>query len=468
VIARVARALAAAADAFDGAASVAAPAAGGTPSVSSLAPASPRRSPAARRRKRRTAPLPVNVTRWHQVDVELAQHEASSGDLGRVGRLRRALGKDGVVNGLAGTRSGGLVRLPKRFAGDPEAVEFLEGREGQPGAFNAIFPASELALLDGDGFIVGVGVAEFVDVEGLPYPVLCRLDPEYLRYRWWEDRWYYQGLESFLPITPGDGRWVLHTPGGRQEPWNQGLWPALARAYIAKEHAFFLRENWNGKLANPARVAVAPQGSSEAQKQGWFQKVMAWGVNTVFGLTPGYDVKLLESNGRGYESFRQTIQDSNEEFMISLAGQVVTVTGGAGFANADIHATIRADLIQGDGEGLAGTLNAQAVPVVLRECVRIGARATVAWDTRPPANRKAEAESVSAGAKAIQDAREALAKEGIESDSRALAARFALPVRGDLDGDGRPDAAAPQLLGATNIRRPLGAGTPDETEGLAA
>src|SRR5262249_22562620 len=157
---------------------------------------------------------------------------------------------------------------------------------------------------------------------------LCRLDPEYLRYQWWEDRWYYQALERLLPITPGDGRWVLHTPGGRQEPWNNGIWPALARAYISKEHAFFLRENWNAKLANPARVAVAPQGSTEEQRQSWFQKVMAWGVNTVFGMMPGYDVKLLESNGRGYESFRQTIEDSNQEFMIAIAGQVVTVTGG--------------------------------------------------------------------------------------------------------------------------------------------
>src|SRR5262249_8537477 len=131
-----------------------------------------------RRSQRRTAPLPVNVTRWYQRDVEAAQHMASQGDLMRAGQLYRALRRDGVAQGLLGTRTGGLVRLPKRFTGDGDAVALLEGRQGAPGIFNAIFPASELALLDADGVVLGVGVAEFVDVEGLPYPVLCRLDPE--------------------------------------------------------------------------------------------------------------------------------------------------------------------------------------------------------------------------------------------------------------------------------------------------
>src|SRR5262245_61777376 len=152
----------------------------------------------ARRGRRRTAPLPVNVTRWYQRDVEVAQHMASQGDLMRAGQLYRALRRDGVAQGLLGTRTGGLVRLPKRFTGDPDAVAIFAGREGQPGIFNAVFPASELALLDADGVVLGVGVAEFVDVEASPYPVLCRLDPEYLRYQWWEDRWYYQALDGLL------------------------------------------------------------------------------------------------------------------------------------------------------------------------------------------------------------------------------------------------------------------------------
>src|SRR5688572_20183219 len=67
-----------------------------------------------RRKGKRIAPLPVTQTRWLQRDVETAQHMASQGDLSRVGQLHRALRRDGVAHGLYGTRTNGLVRLPRR------------------------------------------------------------------------------------------------------------------------------------------------------------------------------------------------------------------------------------------------------------------------------------------------------------------------------------------------------------------
>ena len=133
----------------------------------------------------------------------------------------------------------------------------------------------------------------------------------------------------------------------------------------------------------------------------------------------------------------------------------------AGFANANIHATIRADVIQGDGEGLAGTMNTQALPVVLEDLAAIGRlrrglSVSVAWDTRPPANLKAEAESLSAAAKAIDDCASVLERRGLQVDTKALAARFAVPIAGDLDGDGQPDDEAPQKSGPPpNLRLPF-------------
>jgi phage gp29-like protein len=158
---------------------------------------------------------------------------------------------------------------------------------------------------------------------------------------------------------------------------------------------------------------------------------MAWGVNTVFGLTPGYDVKLLESNGRGWESFTGTIERSEREAIIAVTGSTVLVDGGTGFANADVHKSIRADLIEATARALEHTINTQVIPQWVIE--RWGDDAlskcpTVAWDTTPPKDQQAEATALQALGAALTTANQALAPYGRRLDARELAIRFGLPL----------------------------------------
>lgn len=394
-------------------------------------------------------PIPLSQPRWYLDDIEIAERAADIGDLSVAARLMRSARKDGVYAGVLSTRTDGLVRLPRRYRGLPEIVGALEvGGEETRSVFDEMCPASELAALVADGIELGVGVGELVPVDGRDYPVLVRLDPEFLYYRWADGRWYFRSVAGLLPITPGDGRWVLHTPGGRMAPWQRALWRAVGRAYIRKEHANLHRDNWEAKLANPARVAVAPAGASEEQSLSWFRRVMAWGVNTVFALRPGYDVRLLESNGRGYESFTSTITDQNNEFVMAVCGQTVTTDGGTGFANADVHRSIRADLIKSTADALAYTVNTQVLPPWIwaryGEDALVGERgAVVEWDVSPPKDRTAEANSLVSTANAIKGLNEALASSGETIDVRALCERFGVPlVRAESVGanDGIEDA----------------------------
>jgi len=131
---------------------------------------------------------PASQTRWYMSDVENAERMADIGNLTAAGRLMFAARKDGQLAGVLSTRTGGLVRLPKRFRGDPDVVGALEfGHDDVRSVFDEMFPPAELALLAADGLLLGVGVAELVPVEGRDYPVMVRLDPQYLNYQWYEN-----------------------------------------------------------------------------------------------------------------------------------------------------------------------------------------------------------------------------------------------------------------------------------------
>lgn len=381
-----------------------------------------------------TQPIVRSQVRWYLDELEGAIYEADLGQIGTAARLMRAARTDGVVSGVLSTRTAGLVRLPRRISGRDDIVSELDRSTltGRP-LFDELAPASELAALAADGILIGVGVGELLPVPGRDHRILVRLDPECLRYDWGRELWLYRTTSGDEIVVPGDGRWVLHAPGGKIAPWNGGLWRAIGRAWITKDHCREHRDNWEAKLANPARVATAPVGAEETQRQSWFERVMAWGVNTVFSLSPGYDVKLLESNGRGADSFRLTIAEQNEEIIVALAGQVVTTTGGTGFANADVHKSIRADLIKATADDLAYTVNGQILPHFVidqfGESALDEGGAAVEWDVTPPKDLASEAGAMISIGSAIKTLDEALATHGVALDVERFVARFGVPVR---------------------------------------
>jgi hypothetical protein len=375
-------------------------------------------------------PLTITQQKWLLADLERCAMLADQGDMSLIGSLWNSMSRDGLINGLGETRTSGLVALPKRWFGDADIIEELSTDTGSRSVFDEMCPAVELAMLAADEMVCGVGVAELVPVPGRSYPVLVRLDPSFLFYNVSQGQWYYRSRAGLLLIEPGQGRWVLHTRA-RQNPWKKALWSALGRAFIHKEHAMLYRANFGAKLANPARVAFAPNAATEDQRQGFMSKLIAWGINSCFELVPGWDVKLLESNGRGWEVFGKEIETADLEIMIALAGQVVTVTGGTGFANADIHQTIKADLINLTANALAHTINTQILPLYVIQHHGVDAlddMPRIAWDTDPPEDRKTEAEALGAVAASLTALRDFLADSEKQLDEEALLAKFGVPI----------------------------------------
>lgn len=397
----------------------------------------PRGQPLARSRRREVdpdgprqdRPLPTySRTRWYQDDLEAAILQADGGNLALAAQLCAAFSRDGTIAGLGSTRTGGLTRLPKRFRGTESVIaELANTAEVGLGRFDRIFPPGELAQFMLDRIFLGIAVGELLWPPDRCEPVFVRLDPQFLVYKWYEDRWYYRAEGGEILITPGDGRWILFA-SSYIAPWRHGLWPSLGRAFISKDHAFHYRESYSGSLAHPARVGTHPAGASDGQADKLLSDLENWGPNASFIAPPGYGVELVESNGRGYEVFAQTIATCDTEFQLSLAGQTVTTSGGSGFFNAQIHATIRGDLIQQDAHQLAYTINSQGLAPIINILYGGDAQVAIAWDTTPPKDLKGDADAMTAMIAVIENAQRVLAGDGFKIDVREMATRYQVPL----------------------------------------
>ena len=336
-------------------------------------------------------------TEWYLADIESGLTLVRNGNFRLAAQLADACKRDAYYNGLLNVRTAGIVALPKIWRGDPELISRLSSETDSAPLFDEICPSIEIIKMMADGIELGVSIGELVEIEGREHPLLVRLDPQFLRFYPATSEWIFDSVAGPLRITPGDGRWVLHTPGGRLNPWQYGIWPAMGAAYIRKVHAQLARSNYVVKLANPARVAYSPLGSSEVEKAGYLEQIISWGLNSVFELPPGYDVKLLESAGTGHEVFEAEIEASHQEYQVGLTGQLVTTEGGAGFSNTSVGERIQGQLIKASSEGMAHTINSQILPhwaLKINPDLQVNELPRVAWDISPPSDLASKADTL--------------------------------------------------------------------------
>jgi hypothetical protein len=185
-------------------------------------------------------------------------------------------------------------------------------------------------------------------------------------------------------------------------------------------------------------------GADEDQDAALFEQIAAWGLNTTMLLKPGQDLKLVESNGRGHDCFSKTIAEQTEQIIYLISGNTVVADGGSGFQNASLFRAIRNDLIQADANVLAHVENFQIIPLILEALGFTDTAVTREYVTASPAEVASEAQAFSQVAAAITALSEAFVASGSEQrlDVGAICNQFAIPVLGDADGDGIPEADA--------------------------
>jgi phage gp29-like protein len=262
-------------------------------------------------------------------------------------------------------------------------------------------------------------------------------------YLWPRNQWYYRSIAGLIPIVPGvptaDGNtWILHIGGGRLAPWNSGLWNTLGRSYINKTQTLFARQSYIMKHSHPARVATAALGATEEDRNGVLAGVIRWALNAAFVLTPGWDLKLIESNGQGIKVYDADIENHNRDMATSLCGSSAMLQGTAGFSNLDVFRVVQTDLIETSSTSWDHTVNTQILPGFIGNRWGVDAlrnATTIQTDVVPPKDKKVESDTYVQLANAIKGLVEAVAQaqvaagvtEPVAVNVKELLERFGVP-----------------------------------------
>lgn len=380
-------------------------------------------------------------TRWTPLDQDTALHQAEQGTLLRLAQLLDAMKRDGLIRGIMETRTLGLIRLPVQYTGDPWLVSLLRGAEArydaegvevapaQPGAWSTMMPQSELAALLWDGIMAGVGVGELVPRGDEP-PVLRHLDLHWVTYQHASDTWHYQTTAGRVLIEPGNGRWVLFTPYGRDRPWIRGAWWSCALPWISKFNATMDRMRWQNQLADPLKVIEAGPGADEKHRRSLLDFVRnVWRRAAGLVTPPGYKASLVESNGRGYEVYKEAEERADIEIQVALDAQTTMTTGSSGFSSGNVWRDRAAAMIAGIAEALSTTIHQQITgPWAARWHASPGRAPMGTWDLRSPEQRTAEAEALGKLAAGVTAMDAALAPRGERLDLDAWEAEHGASI----------------------------------------
>lgn len=378
---------------------------------------------------------PRSVVDWTPAMVKSAALTADSGVMRRIADLCDDIFSDDRASAVLATRRNALFASELTFeaAGDgrrkKRAQRALEAEED----WWTLFPEEELGELLTWGWVLGLGLGELepppvIVSEARYIPRLKVWHPRALRFDWPSRKWFLT-LEggNEIEIQPGDGRWILFTPYGRNRPWARGLWRGMALLRLLKRYAI---SDWalHGEVhGQPMRVGFAPPGTAPSLRRELAADLKDLGRDTAIALPPGFDFKLVEATARTWEMFRAQIELANTSFSVQAIGTNLPteVRDGVG-TGATAQNLVRQDYKRADAAITSTTLRWQAL--VWWAWWNFGDRNLAPWPTwnvEPPEDKQATATTW----KTVSDALVSLKYCGLTIEASDIEERFGMPVK---------------------------------------
>lgn len=330
---------------------------------------------AARKRKPETAdtktfraPSVRTFQEWTPRKIRMAERMAEGGNLSLAVAVCEWLLGDDDVAGALDARLDALFGLVPSF--EPgvghkggQAVKALEAGED----YWSSYPESQLRMIHRWGLLLGIAPAahrweERTDHGGRWLPKPRFWHPSTLQQDQHTLEWSIaNALHQRVPVAPGDGTWILHTPFGEDRPQMQGLWRSLARWVLLKHDAM----GDAGKHSEQASKTVveAPENATRQQRQEVAEDVFNSGEDAVIALAAGFTAKQLETSANFSNIYKPLVELASKAIAIRIRGGNLSSnveSGSLAAAKAQQESSERPKL-RFDAESLSTTIHDQSL-----------------------------------------------------------------------------------------------------------
>ena len=423
----------------------------------------------------REIPLTVVQTGWTVPQVRSAIEQLVIGQFDAPAQLVDAIGGDSRVQSAMASRIGGLLGRPMRFTAPPKLKDDKKAKKCLD-AWREAWPtmATEPALSELQWWTTKLAFcpAQLLWDTGskLWLPHLTPWQPRYVYYHWTLRCYVAVTLDGQVPITPGDGHWVLHAPHGAYRGWLRGALRALAAWWLARNYALRDWARYSERHGMPILLARTPFGSDKDDVAAYRVSLGQLGQESVIQL-PGsadlekygtYDLEYLEANDQAWEGFRELIVQCNAEITLALLGQNLTSEVKEGsFAAARVHADVRQAILEADARALAQTVYRQmARPFAAVNFGDPDLAPRTEWDVAPYEDEATQSQTFVGFSNAVYSLRRAGYKvKNLEALARDFGLRLGLAEIKEvapLQGTGGGGSHARARLAKTRAREEFG------------
>lgn len=346
----------------------------------------------------------------HMYWAMLADNRISDG-CGKRALATRAVPFD-VLPGV-GRGAGVLARKLRAALG-------FRGDESRPSGPNRIVSPEAQTEAFSQALLMGLctmNPAWEYEPDGLTYPRVRTWEPTALKVRrsleTWQDELVAvtQGTEreplkfEDEVVAPGTGEWLTFSLAGDQRPWMHAKMRPMSRPWISRllKALYWLRFDEVHGL--PFRVAEVPHGMKRTpETQKLFNSLKNVGREPTF-LAPqavdgksGVKIELKEAMSESWKSFEAGLIYYGTEITVGLTGGTQNAEAvGGNYEGARQQQDITHQVKAADAQAWAWCLNTQLlIPFAVLNGYEPEAAPQIVYDTRPPTNRKADAEATRA------------------------------------------------------------------------